>query len=269
MTAIIWDQAGERTFEYGVDRGVLYDPDGIGVPWNGLTSVEEANNNTVEAVYFDGIKINDLVTVGEFSGVIRAFTYPDEFLECEGTFEDQDGIFITDQPPKRFHLSYRTKVGNDLDQDAGYKIHLLYNLTANQATKQYQTLGLDLTPNEFEWAVTSIPEEISSFRPTAHIIIDSRKIDEFLLADIEEILYGNEENDPTLPPLTSLITFIRKWDRLIIVDNGDGTWSAISQTDGYIEMTGPDTFEVTSDTAIFLDADTYEISSSEKNEEDI
>lgn len=270
MAAIEWDKVGEREFHTGIDRGVLYEPGGIGVPWNGLTSVDEANNNTVEGVYWDGVKLNDIVTIGEFSGILRAWMYPDEFLECEGTVEDQTGVLVTDQPPKKFHLCYRTKVGNDVDEEAGYLLHLLYNLTANPAPRTYRTLGMsEITPLEFEWNITSVPEEVDGHRPTAHLILDSRKMDEFLLLDIETILYGDDERDPVMPSLKAILTFIRKWDRLIIIDNGDGTWTATTDFPGYIEMLDETTFEITSDTAIFLDADTYEISSSEKNEEDV
>lgn len=268
MTALVWNQPGEHRYEAGLDRGVLYFPDGGGVAWNGLTAVEEDVGTSVEPVYFDGRKINDIVTVGDFSAVMKAFTYPEEFLEFEGILEDQTGLFIADQPHKPFHLSYRTKIGDDVSGiDAGYKIHLLYNLTAIPSQKEYETLTLDPAPMEFEWDLTAIPEEIEGFRPTAHIIIDSRKIDPWLLQDIESILYGDTTRDPELPPMKAFTTFVRTWDRLIIVDNGDGTWTAITTREGIIEMLDETTFQINDVNGVYLNADIYEITSSEKNEE--
>lgn len=268
MTELVWNQSGEHRYEAGLDRGVLYLPDGGGVPWNGLRAVEEDVGSTSDPVYFDGVKINDIVTLGDFSAVMKAFTYPEEFLQFEGLIEDQTGLFIADQPQKTFHLSYRTKIGDDINGiDAGYKIHLLYNLTAIPSQKVYETLTLDSEPMEFEWDITAIPEEIEGFRPTAHIIIDSRKIDPWLLEDIEVILYGDSTRDPELPSLQAFATFIRTWDRLIIVDNGDGTWTATTNRDGMIEMLDETTFQINDANAVYLDAWTYEITSSEKNEE--
>ena len=270
MTTLVWDEVGQHFFETGVSKGVFYNADGYGVAWNGLTAVEESVDTEVQPVHFDGVKINDIAIVGDFSAVMRAWTYPDEFLPYEGILEDQDGFFITEQPPDRFGLSYQTIIGNDVDgQQHGYKIHVLYNLTAVPSQKAYQTLALETEPFEFEWNLTAIPEELSKYRSTAHIIFDSRKMDPWLLEDLEAILYGSEDNPPNLPPLRSIVSFIRKWDRLIITDHGDGTWSADTQREGIIEMLDETTFQITSETAIYLDPETYEVSSSEKNEEDI
>jgi hypothetical protein len=272
MAAIKWDEVGARKIEAGIDRGVLYDPDGIGVAWNGLISVEEEGTNEVEAVYFDGLKGNDLVTIGDYSANMTAFTYPEEFQPFSGMEEDQRGIYLTAQEQGRFHLSYRTLIGSDTSHlGANYKIHLVYNLTANVATRNWETLALEVTPMEFEWHITAIPEDMDGHRPTAHIILDSSRMDPWLLEDLEDIIYGNADNDPTLPPLGSLITWIRKWNRLIIEDHGDGTWSAISQDDSVIDVHPDGYFEITADDddVVVIDANTYTIKSSEKNDEDI
>jgi hypothetical protein len=270
MPALVWDQIGDRLYETGVSKGVLYKDDGFGVVWNGLTAVEEDVSTQVEAVYFDGVKFNDIVTVGDFSAVLRAFTYPDEFLPYEGTFKDQTGFYVMNQPQGRFGLSYQTEIGDDINGiESGYKIHVVYNLTAVPSQRAYNTFSEDIEPIEFEWSLTSVPEEVEFYRPTAHIIFNSREMDPNLLKDLEEILYGSEDSDPRLPPLKGLATFIRKWDRLIITDHGDGTWTAESNVEGIITMLDATTFEITSDTAVYLDADTYEISSSDKNEEDV
>ncbi|MET0786512.1 MAG: hypothetical protein ABWY25_07400 [Paenisporosarcina sp.] len=270
MTALTWDEIGQRYYETGVSKGVFYDVDGKGVAWNGLTAVEESVSNQVQAVHFDGLKFNDIVTVGDFKAVMRAWTYPDEFLRYEGIVEEQSGFFIADQPGSQFGLSYQTRVGDDITGlEAGYKIHILYNLTALPSQKLYQTMSLETDPLEFEWTLTAIPEYIENFRPTAHVIFDSRRMDPWLLQDIESVIYGDEDNDPHLPSLKGLSTYIRKWDRLIITDHEDGTWSADSPREEQIVMLDETTFEITSDSAIYLDSETYEISSSDKNEEDL
>ncbi len=270
MPALVWDQVGDRLYETGVSKGVLYKDDTFGVAWNGLTSVDEDVSTESEPIYFDGVKINDIVTIGDFNAVLHAYTYPDEFLKYEGTLQDQTGFYVMNQPQSRFGLSYQTKIGDDINGiDSGYKIHILYNLTAVPAQRSYESLSDQFDPIEFEWALTSIPEEIENFRPTAHVIFNSRKLDPNLLKDLEDILYGDEDNPPRLPSLKGLATFIRKWDRLIITDNGDGTWTAESSVDGIITMVNPTTFEILSDDVTYIDPFTYRISSSEKNEEDI
>jgi hypothetical protein len=270
MAELVWDQVGDRLYETGISKGVLYKDDGYGVAWNGLTSIQEDISTEAEPIYFDGVKFNDVITIGDFTANLRAFTYPDEFLKYEGTLKDQTGFYVMNQPQSRFGLSYQTKIGDDIDGiESGYKIHVLYNLTAVPAQRVYETLGEEVDPLEFEWSLTAIPEEIENFRPTAHVIFNSREIDPNLLQDIEDILYGDEENDSRLPSLKGLATFIRKWDRLIITDNGDGTWTAESGVEGIITMLDSTTFQIVSDTATYLDADTYTISSSEKNEEDV
>ncbi len=270
MTVINWHELGSKNYEAGLDRAVLYVNGSTGVPWNGLISVSEKSDNSVEPLYFNATKFNDLVTLGDYSGSISAYTYPDEFLECEGIVEDQTGVYLTDQPVKRFSLCYRTLVGQDDDDlTSGYKIHILYNLTAIPSEKLRKSLSLEIEPMNFVWDITSIPEVIEGHRPTSHLIIDSRKADPWLLIDLENILYGDELRDPTLPSLKALTTFIRKWNRLIVLDNADGTWSAISARDDLIVQVNSTTYTVESDNITYLNATTYTIESSNKNEEDI
>jgi hypothetical protein len=272
MTKLAWDQAGERFYENGVSQGVFYGADSMGVPWNGLTSVESDAVDSADPLYFDGFKYSDLITLGDFEGKLKAFTYPDEFLAYEGIWEAKPGFNLAHQTKTRFGLSYRTEIHNDHGSSVGYKLHLLYNLLAIPATKAYETLSLDDEPFEFEWDLSAIPEEVDNFRPTAYVVIDSRKIDPFLLLDIEDLLYGSDETDAKLPDLNGLVTFVQKWGRLIITDNGDGTWTATSPLEGVIEMVSATEFEITSDTAVYIDSptnETYEISSSENNTEDI
>jgi len=270
MAALVWDKVGDRSYETGVSKGVLYQEDRTGIPWNGLTSIDESSDNSTEPVYFDGSKFNDIVTLGDYTANMKAFTYPEEFLHYEGTVQDQSGFYIQNQPPSQFGLSYQTKVGDDVvGVDAGYKIHILYNLTAVPSSRSFQTIGDQLDPLEFEWTITSIPEELENFHPTAHVFLDSRKINPYLLLDVEEILYGTETTDPYLPSLKTLSTFIRNWNRFMISFGSNGIWIADAKDEGIITMLDDTTFQITSDTAEFIDADTYTISSSARDEEDM
>lgn len=270
MTRVKWDQPGERLYEAGTDRGMLYEPGGTGVVWNGIVGVDELVNSSITPIHFDGVKIDDIVSVGDFAATLRAFTYPEEFLRYEGMLEDQTGVFLDDQPPQRFHLAYRTLEGNDLNPlGSSYKIHILYNLTALVSQRSYTTVGDDPSAMEFQWDLTGIPENAGGNRPTVHLILDQKKLPDQLVSDIEDILYGTEETDPALPSLNALLSYIRAWDRLIITDNQDGTWTAFAREEGVIVMLDDTTFEINSDTAIYSDEYTYTISSSNKNEDDL
>lgn len=262
MGKIVWDRFGNRVYETGLDRGVLYLPNGSAVPWNGLTSIIEKFNREVSSVYFDGMKIHDAVVLGDFSATMKAVTYPEEFTELEGMASDKSGIWYADQPPQTFGLCYRTQVGNDLEgNDAGYKIHILYNVTAVPNDKTYASLGADPSLVEFEWTISSVPEEIPGYYPTAHIIIDSTKTDPWLLEELEEMLYGTSLAAAALIPMTELVTFISEWYRIQIVDHGDGTWSAISERDEFIDLDIVEQyFEINGANAVFLDLETFIIS---------
>ena len=206
MTAIEWDQVGERRFETGVDRGVLFVADGSAVPWNGLTEVTENRTREVKSYYLDGVKFLDHHVPGSFSGKIKAFTYPDELEELMGNVEFVPGVTAHDQRAGLFNLSYRTKVGNDLEgTDHGYKIHILYNLMASASDVAFKSIGADVSPQEFEWSLTGTPATMFGIRPTAHISIDSRKVDPEFLVTVEEFLYGTESTDPALPGPVDLL----------------------------------------------------------------
>lgn len=261
MTALVWDQVGTRFYEAGVDRGVLYLPSGVGIPWNGLISVTETvSGNEGTPIYFDGVKFANIMALGDFAASLKAYTYPDEFLQFEGILEVGNGLFVANQQATRFGLSYRTRIGNDVDGfDIGYKIHVLYNLTAIPTAKNFQTLAIDNRTVEFEWNVTGIPGEVAGFQPTAHLIFDTRSMGPLLVQDIENTLYGNELNDPMLPPISTLTSFIGNWVIIRITDNFDGTWTA-SGPDDLITMLDTTTFQIIQANAEYLDVDTYIIS---------
>jgi len=194
MTRLLWDQIGHRLYEAGIDRGVLYLEDTTGVSWNGLTSVEEdTSEETSEPIYFDGMKQLDEQAYGDFTATLKALTYPDEFLEYEGLASLGGGLYVDDQDSKLFGLSYRTLVGNDLEgTDFGYRLHLVYNLTAVPDSNSFGTVTATTDLTEFSWKLTSVPVLIEGYRPTAHVILDSRFLPSDILETIENILYGGD-----------------------------------------------------------------------------
>jgi hypothetical protein len=262
MPILEWDQIGDRVYESGLDRGVLYLPDGSAVPWNGLTSVVEKTDTKTNPVYFDGMKISDSITLGDFSATMTAITYPDEFEDFEGVSELRPGLFVGDQRPKTFGLCYRTKINNDLEGEVGYKIHLLYNVTAIPSDKSYGTLNDSPAPMEFSWTLSAVPEEVPGYRPTAHITLNSLSIDPWLLEDIEAILYGSTASVASILPMADLVSLINEWYRVKIVDNHDGTWTAISKRDGFIfEFPTPEGyFEIDHINAVYLDMGEFVLS---------
>ena len=262
MTALVWDKVGTKTYQGGVDRGVLYLPDGSAVAWSGLTSVDDAATSSVKAFYLDNVKYLDDYTPGDYSGTLKAFTYPDEFDAIgNGILSDVDGFEYHDQPIQMFNLSYRTKIGNDLDGlDHGYKIHLLYNLMANPSTVTYATLSDSLSPLEFSWALTGTPSVVPGHRPTSHVTINSLTTPPVVLNALEQILYGTALSAPSLPKISDIVTLFGALGNLIIVDHGDGTWSAIDESNSYISMVTPTEFEISGADAKYLNATTYQIS---------
>lgn len=239
MPHLVWDEVGKRIYETGLDRGVLYLVDGKAIPWNGLTNITETFDHESSPVYFDGMKINDLISLGDFAATMKAVTYPDEFIALEGMGQLRPGVFVADQQPQAFHLSYRTKIGNDLvGDDAAYKIHIVYNVLALPKDKVYATQSVNPSVVEFEWDISAIPEEIPGFRPTAHLVIDSRDFDPWLLEIVESWLYGDEFSVAELPTMFDLVTFIQSWYRWRVTDNGDGTYTLVSGKPGMPSFTG-------------------------------
>jgi len=261
MPTLIWDNPDDRIFESGLDRGVLYLPDGSAVPWNGLTSIVESFDKEITPIYYDGRKVHDLVVLGDFSATLKAVTYPDEFTEIEGVASVAPGMFVSDQVPQMFGLSYRNKLGDGSSgEDVGYKIHVLYNLTAVPSDKTYATLSDQPSLVEFEWTITAVPEEIRGYRPTAHLILDSRDFDPMFLEDLEAMLYGTSETDPEMLPMPDMMTFVESWYRVKIIDNGDGSWTAFANRDGFIFLLDGGVFTLKGINAVYLDEGTYEIS---------
>jgi len=260
MPTLVWDEVGTRFYEDGVDRGVLYPPNAPGVAWSGLVAVtEKVVGGEPTPIYFDGVKYADTGVIGDFSGTIKAYTYPDEFLEFEGVLEVGNGLYVANQQYRTFGLTYRTRVGSDEADDIGYKIHVLYNLSAIPSQKTFESLSNSASPIPFEWNVTAIPAEISGFRPTAHLIFDSRKMSPDLLADLEDALYGDGLSEPRLPAPSTLAAFIGSWVIIRITDNLDGSWTA-EGPDALISLLDPNTFQILQANVTTTGADTYILS---------
>lgn len=206
MTRLAWDNVGERLYETGVDHGVLYTPDagGVysdGVAWNGLTAVTESPSGAESTPqYADNIKYLNLVSAEEFGATIEAYTYPEEFAQFDGTAVPSPGISIGQQSRKMFGLSYRTRLGNDVDgTDYGYKLHLIYGCQAAPSEKAYATINDSPEAITFSWEITTTPVAVTGYKPTAQVVIDSSKVDPATLAQIEDMLYGTAGADPRLP----------------------------------------------------------------------
>ncbi len=206
MSKLVWDQTGERFYETGVKQGVLYPQEtgGIyptGVAWNGLSAVTESPSGAEPTpIYADDIKYLNLLSAEEFGATIEAYTYPDEFAQCDGSAEIATGVMIGQQNRKVFGLSYKTTLGNDVDgNDHGYKLHIIYGALAAPSEKGYSTINDSPEAITFSWEITTTPVSVTGFKPTASIVIDSTKVDAADLEALEEILYGTIDNDPYLP----------------------------------------------------------------------
>ena len=205
MSKLVWDNTGERLYETGVSKGVLYIPtDGVyskGVAWNGLTAVTESPSGAeATPLYADDIKYLNLMSNEEFGCTIEAYTYPDEFAECDGSASLVDGVYIGQQARKTFGFCYRTVLGNDTESnDHGYKLHLVYGCLAAPSEKSYATINDSPEAITFSWEVSTTPVNVTGHKPTACITIDSTKADPTKLATLETKLYGAESTEPMLP----------------------------------------------------------------------
>jgi hypothetical protein len=211
MAEITWDQVGERFYETGVDHGVLYIPDAVGVydngvAWNGLTAVTESPSGAESnKQYADNIVYLNLISAEEFGATLEAFTYPKEFGQFDGSASPVAGVYVGQQTRKAFGLSYRTRLGNDVDgSDFGYKLHLVYGAQAAPSEKSYATINDSPEPITFSWELTTTPVAVGTvggteYKPTASITINSNEVDEADLTALEDILYGRTGSDPRLP----------------------------------------------------------------------
>lgn len=212
---LVWDKTGEHYYETGVKNGVLYPMSASGtypkgVAWNGLTAITESPSGAeATALYADDIKYLNLMSNEEFGATVEAYTYPDEFAECDGSASLTEGVYIGQQARKTFGLCYRTTLGNDSKgNDYGYKLHIIYGAMASPSEKAYSTINDSPDAITFSWELSTTPVAVANFKPTASLTIDSTKVDPEKLASLEEILYGKDGTgedhstgavDPRLP----------------------------------------------------------------------
>ena len=215
MAILKWDQAGERLYETGVSKGVLYpqNSDGaypLGVAWNGLTAITESPSGAESnPLYADDIKYLDLRSAEEFGGTIEAYTYPDEFALCDGSAEPVTGMIIGRQNRMPFGLCYKTVLGNDTQtNDYGYLLHIIYNATASPSERAYQTINDSPEAITFSWEFTTTPVAVAGYKPTAYVRVNSKKVDAAKLKDLEDALYGTVSEDPHLPTPDQVIALL-------------------------------------------------------------
>jgi hypothetical protein len=211
MTVLVWDQVGDRRYETGIDRGVLY-PIGIGesaVPWNGLTAITENRTREIKSYYLDGIKFLNHQIPDTYTAKVQAFTYPEVLERLIGSPDIFPGITAYDQPARVFNLSYRTRIGDDLSGvDHGYKIHLIYNVMAAPDDVDFETLGESVAVKPFSWVLNGTPAQppgTNPIRPTSHMSLNSTSIDPLSLQQLEAILYGTDDKNASFPSLVDLL----------------------------------------------------------------
>lgn len=205
MTKLVWDQTGERFYETGVKNGVLYpQTNGTypkGVAWNGLTAVTQSPSGAeATPLYADDMKYLNLYSAEEFAATVEAYTYPDEFAECDGSAQLSKGVSLGQQPRKAFGMVYKTVIGNDVDANKhGYKIHIIYGAMAAPSEKAYATVNDSPEAITFSWELSTTPVAVEGFEPTSYLEIDSTKADPAKLKALEDKLFGTADGEATLP----------------------------------------------------------------------
>jgi len=212
MTRVTWDLAGKKYHQYGVDRGMLYVGSNAGVPWNGLTSVEEHPlNGSATAYYVDGEKYLNVPSAEEYEATINAITYPDEFGVCDGSVQASGatGLFVKNQPRVPFGFSYRTLTGDGKTEPSfTYKVHIVYGALAAPTIRNNASLADTVSPTTFSWVITTTPSLSTGYKNTAHVVLDSRVASSGAVSAVEDILYGTNSIAPRLPLLAELITVV-------------------------------------------------------------
>lgn len=216
MAKLKWDASGERFFEMGIRKGVLYPVTdegtyGAGVAWNGLTSVDETPDGAeANDMYADDMKYASLRSAETFGGTINAYMFPDEFYECDGSATLAAGVYIGQQTRRKFGLCYQTQIGNDVQSEGlAYKLHLVYGCTASPSERSYEAINDSPEPIEMSWEFDTTPAEVDGYKNTSLITIDSRKVNKAKLEALEKILYGDTETDPKLPSPAEVIAMFK------------------------------------------------------------
>lgn len=242
---IIWDDPADRMFTSGISHGVIFPGDDPGIAWNGLVSVTETSDSTKDPHYFDGIKYVERNVPSPFSGSISAFTYPDELEPYVGILGTATG-----QPRRAFGFSYRT------DQ----QIHIVYNVSMLPTKADHDSISENTNPLAFEWGFTTLPEKIPGGKPTAHLVITVDDTQPEAIAALEDAIYGNDENEPSLPDPMDLIDLFEANALMRVIDNGDNTFTVIGP-DSMVAMVDAETFRITANTVVIFPNGTFKVSS--------
>lgn len=262
-----FDKTGERYFETGVSKGVLFPHDGTqytaGVAWNGLTAITETPSGAeATALWADNIKYLNLFSTEEFGATVAAYTYPDEFAECDGSAEIATGVHIGQQTRKMFGLCYRTEKGNDITERLGYTLHFIYNAKATPSEKAYNTVNDSPEAINFSWTLSTTPVNVPGYKPTALVTVDSTKVDPNKLADLEEIIYGKGDTAPRLPMPNEIAAIVGTTANSGSSSSGSGsssspTYTAVTpvgtenpSTEGWYESDGNGGYTLTADTTV-------------------
>lgn len=273
---LTWDDPNSRHFEHGLDRGVLYLRDRDPIPWNGLKSLDEGGEGSTAMYYRDGIVYLADAEPGDFKAQLKTIMFPPEFGECLGYPEVTDGLFLDNQKPKRFDFCYRSLVGSGTEGDMfGYQIHLVYNVMASIGTRSRKTLGGDAEPVEFSFDLVCTPVKLAGYRPTAHFVIDTRDMSKSVIAEIEGILYGHDE-DPIddiiddsfvefipgrMPTPAELFDIMNFGSAILFTVHPNGTYT-VTAASSNLYSTGPHSFIVKNSSAVDNGDGTYHIATS-------
>ncbi len=252
MSKLAWSRVGERFFETGVDRGVIY-PNKVGLApaaWSGLIGItENPTGGEAKPFYIDGYKFQNRSAPEEFGASIEAFMYPRVFEECQGNPYLGNGLYVTAQAKISFGLTYRTKIGNDLaGQNYGHKIHFIYNALAAPANKNYRTVSDNPEAATFTWNLSTKAVKVTGRRQTAHMVVDTSLMSPPLLQELEDLIYGTDTTVPQLPTPTELIGLVVGWPTLFITDHGNGIFTA-SGPDDVVRLATPRAYEINAETA--------------------
>lgn len=258
MARITWSTVGTRFYEAGVDRGVLYVDEFAGVPWIGLIAVDENPSAGERREYFiDGEKYLSLSSKEDFEATIRAYTYPVEFSQCDGTAQVRTGLFFSQQRRKPFGFSYRTLVGNEVDgTEHGYKLHLVYNALATPTSRSASSFSDSIEPSDFSWNISTKPLMVSGHASTAHVVVDSRHTNETIMAVIEDILYGSDTEVSRLPTPAELIEIFDTPLAYSVTDNGNGTFLVAGPNEN-VSSLGDGIYTINHPTVTIIDEDTF------------
>jgi hypothetical protein len=263
VSRVVWDATGQRFYETGVDRAVLYVADNPGVAWNGVVSIDEKpSGGGPNPYYIDGIKYLNRPSREEFEFTIEAFYSPEEFDVCDGVGAYLVGVFVSQQRRQPFALAYRTAIGNDVEGQAyGYKLHLIYNALVAPADNKHATETDSLTVTSLSWDATTTPIQVPGFMRSAHIVVNSTLVPAFALASLEDIIYGTDDTDPRMPTPAEIAELFTDSSPFTVTDSGDHETFTITGSELAVHEGPTDTFTLSSEGVTIISGGTVELTS--------